>query len=539
MGLTISRRLWLTVAGALLTLFFVAFVGALTSHSESAQLASVHEITLPAVERLTLAQRDLLQMRLIIQAHGTITDALQRATAERMLDASRRAVEDALAAHAKATTDDEDKRLLAVDQHAFGTYLALLAEALVASRNHDADSVARILNEKVGPAADAVSAALDAHVEYQKKHADQLRRESADKTRRNKLLGASVTLAGTLFVAIMGLLLVRGTVGAINQVETVVTQVERELDFTLRAPITSHDELGRMAAAFNRLIERVQGNLREVVQAAASVTGSANALAISSQQVAIASEEQSAAAAGMAANIEEMTVSIGQIDDRAREANALSLESGRLAASGATVIGQTVTDINEIAHSVEEANGLIRELETHSQQIFGVVQIIKEVADQTNLLALNAAIEAARAGEQGRGFAVVADEVRKLAERTTSSVEEIARTITAMLERARATSVSMEVAAERVAAGVSQAGNASEAIQKIESSSRGTVETVTEISNATREQSSASAVVAQNVERIAHMAEQCSGIAGDSASSARRLDRLAQDLHSIVATYKL
>ena len=155
-------------------------------------------------------------------------------------------------------------------------------------------------------------------------------------------------------------------------------------------------------------------------------------MATTSSQVATASNEQSESASGMAATVEEMTVSINHVVDRAQETNRISSESGKLALSGEYVISQTVTDIQDIAQTVHDAAALIHSLEEHGQQISNVVMAIKEAADQTNLLALNAAIEAARAGKQGRGFSVVADKVRKLAKRTSASTQEIGSTIDTM-----------------------------------------------------------------------------------------------------------
>ena len=203
------------------------------------------------------------------------------------------------------------------------------------------------------------------------------------------------------------------------------------------------------------------------------------------------------------------------------------------------MIDETVRDIRSIAETVRVASEQIGELEHKGEQIDAIISIIKDLADQTNLLALNAAIEAARAGEQGRGFAVVADEVRKLAERTTTSTQEISTTIMEMREGTQRVVTGISAAVEKVNNGVARAEEASQAMARIESGSRQSVNMVGDITNAIQEQSTASNAIAVKVENIARMSESNNAIARSTADTATELSRVADQIRQEVAQYQV
>jgi methyl-accepting chemotaxis protein len=351
---------------------------------------------------------------------------------------------------------------------------------------------------------------------------------------------AIVSIVGGLMLGLgLAFWIIRSITTSLNQVRTTIADVERDSDFTRRVDVSSEDEVGQTAKSFNQLIATMQETARSVLHNVGKVSDGVASLASSSDQVATSSMQQSEAASAMAASVEQMTVSISHVSDSAREALTISRKSGELSAQGGQVIHRAVDEMNQIAGTVRAASHAIDSLGQQSDRITSVVQVIKEVADQTNLLALNAAIEAARAGEQGRGFAVVADEVRKLAERTTKATEEIAAMVNAIQDSARSAVTTMETAVERVGSGASLAQQAGDAINQIKSGADQVIQVVNDITSALAEQTVASNDIAAHVEQVAQMTEENSAAASSAASAAANVEQLAGEMRRVVSRFKI
>lgn len=352
-------------------------------------------------------------------------------------------------------------------------------------------------------------------------------------------LTLGISIAALLLGMVTAALITRSITGPLERMRQAISGIEKDHDFTRRLRIDSNDEVGQTAHAFNDLVAALQQSLSQVVVGVSRVSGAAQSLSSSSTQVAQSSNAQSEAASSMAAAVEQMTVSIGQVSDSAREAVDISRKSGELSTAGGGIIQSASSEMSKIAESVRHTAQVIEQLGEHSSQISSIVQVIKEVADQTNLLALNAAIEAARAGEQGRGFAVVADEVRRLAERTTHATEEITRMIIAMQGSAQAAVSTMGTMVDQVGGGVELASQAGSSIVQIRDGADHVVGVVNEISSALAEQSRASNDIASQVEKVAQMTEQNRAAAAETASTAVSLQELADAMLVVVRRFKI
>lgn len=290
-------------------------------------------------------------------------------------------------------------------------------------------------------------------------------------------------------------------------------------------------------------MREMQGALRqmidEILRGAEQLSAASTHLLASSEDVARQSNERSEAAASMAAAVEEMTVSIGQVGENASEAHEITVRSGDLSAEGTTVIQNAASEMRKISEAVQSSSAIIQDLGEQSNHITSIVNTIREIADQTNLLALNAAIEAARAGEQGRGFAVVADEVRKLAERTSLSTTEIAGMVEKIQLGTRNAVASMETGVKQASKGVALASQAGESITVIRDDAARVVGVVNSISDAIREQVSVSSEIARDIERIARMTEESAHAVQGTTDAARNMQKLSSSLHASVSRFRL
>ena len=310
-------------------------------------------------------------------------------------------------------------------------------------------------------------------------------------------------------------------------------------DLTQRMRSSRADEIGRLGTFFDAFMESLCTLVNDVRGATHSVASASAQIAASADEMASGLTSQEQQTHQVAAAVEEMSKSVAEVASKSGDAARAAAESERRAAPGGGVVQRTVAEMRGIADEVQVSADSVNSLGQKGEQIGEIIGVINEIADQTNLLALNAAIEAARAGEHGRGFAVVADEVRKLAERTQSATEEVANSIGEIQSETTSAVHRIESGSQRAAQGVELAGSAGDRLTEIVTSSRTLRGMVESIAAAAEEQASASDEIARAVETINSVTRESSQSAGQAAQAANDLAQQAETLQSVVARFRL
>ncbi len=323
----------------------------------------------------------------------------------------------------------------------------------------------------------------------------------------------------------------------LNRLTDVARQIASTKDLRQRVALNQRDEIGMVANSFDELVASLQEVVSEVVQASQSVAASSTEIAASAEEMASTLGAQEMSASQVAAAIAEMSSSVGEVASQGGEAATSAQQSGQRASSGGDIVRRTVGEMSLINDEVGLAANEVNELSAKATSIGEIIEVINDIADQTNLLALNAAIEAARAGEHGRGFAVVADEVRKLAERTQQATEEVGSSIRAIQDGTTTTVQRIQKCTERVSTGTELAQQAGVALEEIVSSASEVERLIQSISAATQQQAGASEEVTTSMENISSGTRETSMAAKQAAEAAAALSAESERLRSIVSAF--
>lgn len=352
-------------------------------------------------------------------------------------------------------------------------------------------------------------------------------------------VGITVFIFIALLLSIITYLIISSIIAPVERITQIISRIEVSKDLTLRCDASTQDELGEIAQHFNSMVSSFQQLIEQVIESVATINTSCKRV---SENAMLASEgvgQQLNETDMVATAITEMGATIEEIAKTTELAASKAGQTHDNAQSGQLEVEQTIHKIQSLAEQLNSSAAVVNELERDSETIGSVLDVIRGIAEQTNLLALNAAIEAARAGEQGRGFAVVADEVRNLAMRTQSSTQEIANIIQTLQTRTRSIVQLMESSQKQGVESAEQAASAGALLKLINNDVRNIMDMSTQIAAAIEEQSMVAAEVNKNVVVIRDIAEESSHAADANASASDELKAQAEFLFRAVSNFKI
>jgi len=420
--------------------------------------------------------------------------------------------------------------------------LSLLSNAqanFLSSAQKVVDQKAKIgLKHNQGLLGEARSASHKVETQF-KEFSSLLKDTTAEQLERLNLINNVLSGALLVIIVVLSWVIVRSIVGRIESLLSVIRRIVDSNDVSIRSELKGHDELGSLGEYFNQLLEQLEKLISESQKKSQQLTLSTSNMHNELETVIKQFDVQANHTGEMTVSVQEMVQTIGEISESTAIA-AEGVQKARLNADkGREVVVETINNITQLSERLSSSQDSISSLNHHVDQIGDAVNIIQGIAEQTNLLALNAAIEAARAGEQGRGFAVVADEVRNLAGRTQDSTKEIQQMISNLQEGSRNAIHTMEVCAETSESTVTESMNASEALQQIVTALESITGMSQQIATAAAEQTQVSDDIAHRINLIEESGSQLNVVVTESQSSTQTLASLADELEGWVNKFSV
>ena len=562
--LKISTRLWLSFALSLVLVAAVAAIGLTWLASEDAAIEELYSTTLHHSQTIAgienQVQRARAQLLLALQHDPAAPEsASHQHPVSVHLDKireSRKTVDTLWADVRGSELDDEEQ---AAARHRNSTPVDSLGEQ-AAAQAYDAESGA-LLDEGLGgaisavergdyhaaftlavdvvnPAFERADAALQTLVHLQEAEGKVLVETARARFRTGVAVNLGLLALAVVTLGMTAFITVRSIGRSVQQLDAAAVRLG-DGDLTVRIPITGRDELAHVSGTFNRIAEQFASIVSELQSAVTQIASAAEETSVVTQQANAGMARQHEETEQVATAMTEMNATVHDVARNAIEAADAARAANASTDEGKQVVGRAVEAIRQLAAEVDRASGVIGDLQHQTATIGKVLDVIRGVAEQTNLLALNAAIEAARAGEQGRGFAVVADEVRTLASRTQQSTDEIQDMIARLQTGAAEAVKAMESGRSRAQSGVEEAERATESLASITEAVNRISDMNAQIASAAEEQSAVAEDINRNVTSIANVTEQTVGGATQTAAASTEMAQLASRLQGMVGRLRV
>lgn len=535
----IRKKLYLLVA---LTCLILAGVGGgelvALFHSRNA-LHDVYENHLLAINQLNEIRNQQMLVRMDLINARLESDAFEVLTYTDRVSSHIFKTDSLIKEYADRKISGEEKQLydtFITARQAFGqTAVMPMIDSLQAQRNEETD---RLRREALLPAYETASRSIDALIAFQVEQAKTAYEHVSRLSRTVLIATIGAIVGGVLLIAVFGTLIARSIGLNVSRLQQGASRLA-DGELATRVQVAHEDELGSVARSFNKMAGDLSALINQTRQSADHVNHACATLTGMTDQISASTQAQSEQADTAAQSVTQLNGIVHDVSARAEEAVAAAEEASQVSKEGQLIVGNSVAGIHAVAKTISESAQTIEELGQQSHEIGKILKVIRDIADQTNLLALNAAIEAARAGEQGRGFAVVADEVRKLAERTGASTAEISSMVDTIRNKTDAAVQSMGEVKQAVSDGANYNQQTSSALSQITQAANEVSQLVRHIVSSTQEQANATGEVTQNLEQISAMSNENSAVVHSMGEAAEEVARIAEKLQGLVGRIRI
>ena len=467
-----------------------------------------------------------------------VDSAADREKINTQIEESRKIYHESIAFVEKNTKTPDGIKLVGELKNAISAELEVNKKLTTAALGNDITQFRTILNTEGDKAIGNTSKAAKALLDYYEKRTDLRVATARDAGKNAIILMSGLGLAALILSILTSIIITRSIKRPLDEIISSITVIA-DGDLSRRVNFESRDELGNLCKHFNEFVGKFQDimfqlttDASKVASASTQLLGTARLMAEGSEEVVAQSNTVATAGEEMAATSNDIAQNCHLTAQSAQRANESALE-------GARVVQATVAVMGVIAERVKSAAQTVESLGARSDQIGAIVGTIEDIADQTNLLALNAAIEAARAGEQGRGFAVVADEVRALAERTTRATKEISDMIKSIQKETKSAVTAMEEGNNEVERGTQEAARSGKALEDILEQINAVTIQANQIATAAEEQTATTSEISSNMMQITNIVQRTAQGAGDTSEAAKSLSSMSEDLRGIVSQFKV
>ena len=467
-----------------------------------------------------------------------LKDQAGKVAAKQEIDSLRVEYKELMDKLEKLEVTDKGKELIAAAKASLEDGKKANNEVIELSQANKTSEALAVFNKEAFSLDMRIKTAFKAIIQYQEKQMDASVFEANKQYTRSIITSFAIIGVSVVFGILVSFFITRGITRPLSDGVSVANALAAG-DLTVAVESKSKDETGQLMEAMKAMANNLRTTISQVSETSSQVASAANQLQATAAQIATGAEEVASQTNTVATASEEMSATSTEIASNCSMAADASRKTADSANAGAAVVQETITGMEVIAERVRETSRTIEALGSRSDQIGQIVGTIEDIADQTNLLALNAAIEAARAGEQGRGFAVVADEVRALAERTTKATREIGEMIKAIQKETQEAVKAMDIGVKEVEKGAVSSQKSGKALEDILERVNEVTMQVNQIATAAEEQTATTGEVTSNIQQITEVVSQTARGADETAGAAAQLAIQAQDLQNLVGRFRL